>query len=276
MFVRAAPVHQLGRPRTPHIDMGGITLGNEKYFDENILYYDRYRPDYPAAVFDDILSYSGIRSGEFALEIGSGTGKATRPLLERGIRVEAVEPGQNLAAFLREKYAHYPSLSVVNARFEDYEPVERPSLIFSATSLHWIKPDTAFTKCKRILAEGGTLAAFWNTPEPSPDNPGLDGELQELYTVYMPDESKQSYDERCKAIQWEFNYYGYSDIFLKLYKSRRAFDADGYVGLLHTYSNHMALPQPVREEFFGKVHDLIGRYGIIEIEDTVDLHMGRK
>lgn len=48
------------------------------------------------------------------------------------------------------------------------------------------------------------------------------------------------------------------------------------VGLLHTYSNHMALPEDKRNEFFGKIHDVITYYGSVEIKDTIDLHIGRK
>lgn len=252
-------------------------MGNEKYFDENVLYYDKYRPDYPDELFSDIVSYSGVHAGSLALEIGSGTGKATHPVLERGIRVIALEPGANLASFTRDKYRNYPNFTAINVRFEDYSPEEQTELIYSATAFHWIPSDTGYTRCKQLLKAGGTLAAFWNTPGPSPASAELDGKIQKLYDIYMPEvtKSSQSYEERCSGIQWEFNYYGYNDTVQKLYKGHRCFDADGYIGLLHTYSNHMALPQSVREEFFAKIHELICVYGIIEIEDTVDLHMGR-
>ena len=59
-------------------------MGNEKYFDENVLDYDRYRPTYGTEIFRDIIAYAGISDGSRVLEIGCGTGNATLPFLETG------------------------------------------------------------------------------------------------------------------------------------------------------------------------------------------------
>jgi SAM-dependent methyltransferase len=70
-------------------------------FDEAAGLYDRARPGYPAALFDDLVELTGIGPGSRVLEIGSGTGQATGPLAERGCRVVAVELGPRLAAVAR-------------------------------------------------------------------------------------------------------------------------------------------------------------------------------
>ena len=59
-------------------------MGNEKYFDENVLDYDRYRPTYGTEIFRDSIVYAGISDGSRVLEIGCGTGNATLPFLETG------------------------------------------------------------------------------------------------------------------------------------------------------------------------------------------------
>ncbi|MFC7221014.1 hypothetical protein ACFQLX_23065 [Streptomyces polyrhachis] len=45
--------------------------------------YERFRPGYPAEVFDAVAAYAG-RPVRTALEIGVGTGKATRLFAGRG------------------------------------------------------------------------------------------------------------------------------------------------------------------------------------------------
>ena len=45
--------------------------------------YDRARPTYPPALFDDLARLAGIGPGCRVLEIGCGTGQATVPLAER-------------------------------------------------------------------------------------------------------------------------------------------------------------------------------------------------
>ncbi|WP_460492072.1 hypothetical protein [Dactylosporangium cerinum] len=44
--------------------------------------YERFRPDYPPALIDDVLAYAGL-DGAAALEVGAGTGKATVAFAER-------------------------------------------------------------------------------------------------------------------------------------------------------------------------------------------------
>src|SRR5207244_1472501 len=46
--------------------------------------YDRARPEYPTAVFDDLEELAQLEPGSRVLEIGPGTGKATVELAERG------------------------------------------------------------------------------------------------------------------------------------------------------------------------------------------------
>ncbi len=58
--------------------------------------YDRHRPTYPDALVDEACAVAGIGNGDRVLEIGCGTGQLTRSLLARGLRVSAVEPGDQL------------------------------------------------------------------------------------------------------------------------------------------------------------------------------------
>jgi SAM-dependent methyltransferase len=99
-------------------------------FDEAAELYDRARPGYPAALFDDLAELTPLRPGSRVLEIGPGTGQATLPLAERGYQVVAVELGADLAAVARRKLAGFPNVEVVTAAFEDWplpaEPWPRP------------------------------------------------------------------------------------------------------------------------------------------------------
>jgi len=54
--------------------------------------YDAVRPTYPRALFEDLAEVVG-GPGERVLEVGCGSGQATRGLLERHWSVVAVDPG---------------------------------------------------------------------------------------------------------------------------------------------------------------------------------------
>ena len=104
----------------------------------------------------------------------------------------------------------------------------------------------------------------------APDIAHLFGQFEEKEMLL---ESKW-YTQRCNDLNGFLKENGYLDCVFKIYQDTRAFSADEYIGLLQTYSNHMALPPDVRTTFFEKIHSAIKRHKTIEIINTIDLHMG--
>jgi SAM-dependent methyltransferase len=125
--------------------------------------YDRARPPYPAWVFDQLRETCGVGAGAAVLEIGAGTGAATRRLLglEPG-RLVAVEPDARLAEFLRQAT---PS-AALELRLEAFEDVDLSENAFDLaaafTSFHWLDESAALAKISRLLRRGGWWAACWN------------------------------------------------------------------------------------------------------------------
>ena len=257
-------------------------MGNEKYFDENVVLYDKFRPTYGTNIFEDILSYSKITQSSKILEIGCGTGNATLPVIQTGAEVTAVEIGGNLSKYTAQKFSKYSNFHVIHSAFEDFQTHTKYDLIFSATAFHWIQPDRSYSRCKELLVAGGVLAVFWNTPRISRTNLDLYKEIQDLYQRFMPNSQDEKemllesewYTKRCNDLNNFLKENGYIDCIFKIYQDLRVFSADEYIGLLQTYSNHMALPPDVRTTLFEKIHSAIKKHKTIEIIDTIDLHMG--
>lgn len=133
-------------------------------FNEDALAYDRARPRYTNKLFDAIDAYA-LLNGARALEIGPGTGQATRAMLERGAHVTAIELGESLAQVLSARLGSSPALNVITGDFMEYDaPDGAFDVIYSATAFHWLPQDAALKKIKRLLRPGGTLALFWNHP----------------------------------------------------------------------------------------------------------------
>lgn len=258
-------------------------MGNEKYFDENVVLYDKFRPTYGTKIFEDILSYGRIKKSNKILEIGCGTGNATLPMIRTGAEVTAVEIGDNLSKYTAQKFSQYSNFHVIHSAFEDFQAHAKYDLIFAATAFHWIKPDKSYSKCKELLTAGGVLAVFWNTPRISRKNYDLYEKIQGLYQKFMPNGQEEKemllesewYTKRCNELNNFLKENGYLDCIFKTYQDSRVFSADEYIGLLQTYSDHMALPSDVRTPFFEKIHSVINKHKTIEIIDTIDLHMGR-
>ena len=132
--------------------------GYGKVFDEIAAEYDRHRPAYPDELIDRACQVAGIGRGDQVLEVGCGSGQLTRALLARGLRVTALEPGQNLIALARQNLGG-GAVEFVNAQFEDAPlPREQFRAVFSASAFHWADPEVSWQKAADVLVPGGTLA----------------------------------------------------------------------------------------------------------------------
>lgn len=120
--------------------------------------YDRFRLGYPAAVADLVLGYAAPPV-TLALEVGAGTGKATRLFAGRGLEIIAAEPDAAMLAVL-ERHTRELSVTPVRARFEQLTLVEPVDLLYAAAAWHWTDPALRWTQAAALLRSGGTFASF--------------------------------------------------------------------------------------------------------------------
>lgn len=147
--------------------------------------YDRHRPGYPDALVDQACKLAGIGPGASVLEIGCGTGKLTRSLLARGLRVTAVDPGDQLLAVARDQLQGLGDVEFFQARLEDATlPLAHFQAVFCASAIHWVDPDVSWQRTAAALVDGGTLAlmSYFGLEEPrsAPDQQALRAAIAEV------------------------------------------------------------------------------------------------
>jgi len=150
-------------------------------FDSVADLYEDARPAYPDALFDDLVDLAELDSGARLLEIGCATGKATRPLLERGLSVVCLELGAHLAERARQNLAGLRfEVQVVPFEKWDGDP-EAFDLVYAATAWHWLDPSIRFRQAHRFLRPGGHLA-FWSAFHAFPTD--FDPFFTDIQSVY--------------------------------------------------------------------------------------------
>lgn len=128
------------------------------HFERIAAEYATARPPYPSALFDLLAAEGVIGPGTRALEVGAGSGLATREVVSSGSDVVAIEPGPDLAHLLRREVE---GASVVVTTLEDADlPDDSFDSALAATSMHWIDLATGLPKLHAALRPKGWLAVW--------------------------------------------------------------------------------------------------------------------
>ena len=123
--------------------------------------YERGRPSYPPEAVDWLLAPTGDWDARDVLDLGAGTGKLTTRLVERGLRVIAVDPIAEMLDMLRGALPDTPAL--LGSAEQIPLPDSHGDAVLVAQAWHWFDADRAAAEVARVLRPGGRLGVLWNT-----------------------------------------------------------------------------------------------------------------
>jgi len=154
-----------------------LAQARSRLFDQQAEAYDRFRPTYPDAVIDQLLG--PVPAGLEVLDVGCGTGIASRQMAQRGAEVLGVELAPRMAEIAR---GH--GIDVDVAAFEGWGAAGRTfDRVTSAQAWHWLDLPLATAKAASVLRPGGRLCLIWNAGC-QPDE--LADALEEVYASVVP------------------------------------------------------------------------------------------
>lgn len=219
--------------------------------------YERFRLGYPDELFEQVLSYAAPPIGS-ALEIGAGTGKATRGFAARGVLVTATDPDAGMLAELRK---HVPSTVVIRqAALEELPPAPDYDLVYAAAALHWTAADR-WDRIARMLRPGGTFASFGG---------GLELADRALEQAVRAERSRLNVQDPVPSpdgtqhndpVQWpgsELQLAGqFTDVRQSVIKRRVTLTDHEYAAHLSTVSAVLVLPSAIRAKLLERVAELL-------------------
>jgi SAM-dependent methyltransferase len=226
------------------VDLHPATRG----FDDAGERYERGRPEYPAAAVDWLVTQLGLDERARVLDVGAGTGKLTRPLLERGLRVIAVEPVAGMRAVL-ERTAPAADVRAGQAEALPLRAAEVDGIV-AGQAFHWFANAAALREFARVLGPDGRLALVWNRRDLDQPLQVALGRLVAPYRATTPEHASEA---------WRAAFTAEAPFVLATehrIAHRQAVDPDGLVDRVLSISFVAALPRDERRAIETRVREL--------------------
>ncbi|MGI8457647.1 MAG: class I SAM-dependent methyltransferase [Propionibacteriaceae bacterium] len=236
--------------------------------------YERFRFGYPEAVADRVLGYADgpIRT---AVEIGAGTGKATRLFARRDIAVTATDPDPDMLTVLARVCRGLPVATVVSA-FEILPPRPPVDLLYAAAALHWTLDEGRWERAATLLRPGGTFASF-AAPLVLAD-PELEVRVETAVGRIIQAAHQTRRDPDPDGLAWPGTELRtapqFADVAEVRLPQRIALSAKAYVDNLSTTSGFLALDRERRAAGLDELRHLLP--STVEVVNDVVLHLARR
>ena len=136
---------------------------NAARFDGLSEVYEASRPSPPAVLVDVLCRYAGVSRPELVVDLGSGTGLATRLWIGRAGTVIGIEPNEGMRYRAEAAVVAIPGGADVIFRngYADETGLRDgcADIVMCSQCLHWMEPQPTFAEVSRILREDGVFAA---------------------------------------------------------------------------------------------------------------------
>jgi len=237
--------------------------------------YERFRPGYPVALADMVMTYADqpVRA---ALEIGAGTGKATRLFAQRVVTVTATDPDEAMLAELRK---HVPAnVTTMQAAFEDVRSGESYGLVYAAAALHWTNPEGRWPRMAALLEPGGVFASFGGPvqladPVAEEAVRAARAPFLESDEVPSPDGTPPGHDMQWPGTELQRSEW-FADVQQSVIERRLAMSARDYIGHLSTVSAYLELPASEQEQVYSRIRQVLPER--VEIAADITVHLARR
>jgi ubiquinone/menaquinone biosynthesis C-methylase UbiE len=232
--------------------VSGLQHPDSRSFERVADLYERVRPEYPPDAIAWLVERLDLRAGRTVLDLGAGTGKLTRALVQTGAEVIAVEPGEAMLAELRQAV---PEARAVLGAAERI-PLADDSIdaVTVGQAFHWFRFDEAVPELHRVLRPGGGVGLLWNNRD---QDDALQREITELLAPFVPSGRAVAYDSS--------RFLGESPRFEPLeereFRFAQELDADGLAGRVLSISFVAAAPAERRADLERRIRDTVAARG---------------
>jgi ubiquinone/menaquinone biosynthesis C-methylase UbiE len=210
--------------------------------------YELGRPEYAEAAIDAV----GLAPDSVVLDLAAGTGKLTRQLVPRFVRVIAVEPLEGMRAVLARVVPEAETLS----GSADAIPLEDDAVdaVFVAEAFHWFANATTLAELARVLRPRGTLAIFFNHADRDFEPPLP----EEFWEAYRAGAIQKPPEQTVSSGLWKAPFPGpFEPFFEQSFANPVELDRAQVLAQASSWSMIAALPEAERSALLARLGELL-------------------
>ena len=217
-------------------------------FDHTAAHYERGRPGWPPEAVD----IASVPSTATVVDLGAGTGKLTRLLVERFQRVIAVEPLDGMRELLT---ALVPGAEAIDAGAEALPLAdESVDAVYCAEAFHWFDGQPSVAEIARVLRPRGRLILMWNI-QSGPTEPSIAAAAEIVNERGRGDRQIERYESG--AWRSSFDDARFDELSSTSFEHVQTLDAEGMLSHLLSMSWIAVLPREEREQIAADLRPLL-------------------
>lgn len=160
-------------------------MDTTKKFDGRAKDYTTSRPSYSIELIDYLYGNYELSEASAVADIGSGTGKFSKHLLDRRSEVYCVEPNDDMRCVAESELYEYKNFHSVAGNAENTTLKNNfVDFITTAQAFHWFDVSKFKQECLRIIKNGGKVFLIWNIRD---YDDILNQEWHKVFSRYCPD-----------------------------------------------------------------------------------------
>ena len=220
------------------------------HFSHHAIDYARYRPDYPAELFEFLASV--VKQHDLAWDCGTGNGQAALQLAGNFDRVIATDPSEKQ---IQNALPHEKISYVVATAEATSIPAGSVDLITVAQALHWFDFESFYREVLRVLKPQGILAVWCYGL--TRINPTVDGIVQHYYKdvigPFWPPE-RRYIDEEYRTVPFPF-----AEIPAPAFQMQAEWNLNDFTGYLRTWSATQRFQKQLAQDPLDVIYSLLAK-----------------
>ncbi len=235
--------------------------------------YSKYRPNYAKESINYLINEVQLSKNSVIADIGSGTGKFSKLLLDKGFKVFGVEPNNDMRQKAeRELHNRKNFISILGTSENTTLLNNSIDLITVAQAFHWFDMEQFLIECNRILKANGYVAILYNNGDYSTK---IINEISELSQRYCPKYVGSSGGIENNPTIFDNFFDGYT---VKVFENSYQLNMEQFIGLNFSASYAPKINEPNYELYLKALVELFEKHseqGILNMPNNTTCRLGK-